>query len=657
MSMSFIFLAIRTKNSGKSMVPSMPNARSLLPFVRLSYAHPSNYCWFDEQGVQHTVYQAEGGEQGDPMMPLLFAVGIQGALQEVAASLLPGEELCAFLDDVYVVCQPDRVKVLFDLLSEVLLRTAGIELHQGKTRAWNRAGIPLGNVNDIGPEEWQAEGITVLGTPTGMDRYISAKMDERISKEQELWQAIPSVPHLQSAWQILLQSANPRCNHTIRTMPPTLCAAYCRSHDEGIWETAKVLLDGLPQGNAVAQQLAALPMRMGGLGLRSAARCAPAAYWASWADALHMIRQRTPRVAAMVLRSLSQEEEPLGGCLAELHAATGQLDREGFWWRPSWAEVFEGKRPPANESRDPGEWPHGWQYWASSVLDASFRKNSMLTNQTASRQAHLRSHSGRNAGVALSHSPTAAEYTIRPHLFRVLLLQRLQLPLPITEKTCSGCREPLDILGRHRAACPTTGLLKKRATPTESVMARICREAGARVKFNAFLRDMHVGVPVEDERRIEVLAQDLPCFNGAQLAIDVTLRSVLGRTGEAQPQAADVDGAVLLQARRDKERTYPELLHSRRCRLVVVAIETGGRWSDEGAELVWQLALARSREVPSSMSHRAALAFERRWTRMLGTACAVSFAASLVEPADRATWSPTDGDTPSLAEVFAQDPR
>ena len=60
------------------------------------------------------------------------------------------------------------------------------------------------------------------------------------------------------------------------------------------------------------------------------------------------------------------------------------------------------------------------------------------------------------------------------------------------------------------------------------------------------------------------------------MAVDVTLRSALGRSGEAQPNAAEVDVAVLSQARLDKERKYPELLASRRCRLVV-AIETGGR--------------------------------------------------------------------------------
>ena len=44
------------------------------------------------------------------------------------------------------------------------------------------------------------------------------------------------------------------------------------------------------------------------------------------------------------------------------------------------------------------------------------------------------------------------------------------------------------------------------------------------------------------DRKIEVLAQDLPCYGGAQLAIDVTLRSAVGRNGEARPHAAEVTG-------------------------------------------------------------------------------------------------------------------
>ena len=168
-------------------------------------------------------------------------------------------------------------------------------------------------------------------------------------------------------------------------------------------------------------------------------------------------------------------------------------------------------------------------------------------------------------------------------------------------------------------------------------------EAGARVKFNALLRDTNVTVLASDERRIEVLAQDLPCFGGSQLAIDVTLRSALGRTGEAQPNAAATDGAVLTQARVDKETKYPEILTSGRCHLVVVAIETGGRWSDEAADLVWQLAQAKSREVPAFMNRSVALAWERRWTRMLSNVCAVSFAASSMEPYESDACFSTEG--------------
>ena len=64
---------------------------------------------------------------------------------------------------------------------------------------------------------------------------------------------------------------------------------------------------------------------------------------------------------------------------------------------------------------------------------------------------------------------------------------------------------------------------------------------------------------------------------------------------------------------------------------MVVAIETGGRWSDEAVDFIWQLATAKARESPSFMRHQAALAWERRWTRMLSTVCAVSSAASMME--------------------------
>ena len=45
---------------------------AILPFVHLFYGRPSTYLWEDDQGVQ--------GEQGDPLMHFLFAVGQHAGL-------------------------------------------------------------------------------------------------------------------------------------------------------------------------------------------------------------------------------------------------------------------------------------------------------------------------------------------------------------------------------------------------------------------------------------------------------------------------------------------------------------------------------------------------------------------------------------------------
>ena len=105
--------------------------------------------------------------------------------------------------------------------------------------------------------------------------YTTEKVERRLADERLLWETIPAVPDFQCAWQILLQSANPRANHSIRTLPPAMSAGYAQGHDEGIWATARHLLSEVPGSQAEqdrAQQLATLSMRMGALALRSASQ-------------------------------------------------------------------------------------------------------------------------------------------------------------------------------------------------------------------------------------------------------------------------------------------------------------------------------------------------------------------------------------------------
>ena len=98
-----------------------------------------------------------------------------------------------------------------------------------------------------------------------------------------------------------------------------------------------------------------------------------------------------------------------------------------------------------------------------------------------------------------------------------------------------------------------------------------------------------------DSHRLEVVADGLTLWRGAQLAIDTTMESPLRRDGTTRPRAANFDGAALGVAQRRKEATYPELSgEGGRARLVVVAEEVGGRWSAETAQFLTALAKARS---------------------------------------------------------------
>ena len=63
-----------------------------------------------------------------------------------------------------------------------------------------------------------------------------------------------------------------------------------------------------------------------------------------------------------------------------------------------------------------------------------------------------------------------------------------------------------------QGSCTRSGRVKRRATPTERMTARVFRKAA-------------LDVPAQDSRTIEVLAQGLPCHDGVQLAVDITMRS------------------------------------------------------------------------------------------------------------------------------------
>ena len=301
------------------------------------------------------------------------------------------------------------------------------------------------------------------------------------------------------------------------------------------------------------------------------------------------------------------------------------------------------------EDLEPGSVRRGWQHEAASRVDRHFREHVLFDRLPPRDRAQVRSQAGPGASLALTALSTSYHTKIPAHLFRVVLLRRLRLPLPLTLHMCR-CGRPIDSFGHHRASCARSGVLGRRRFALESAAARMCREAGGRVATNVLVRDMDLAAPdLTDSRRLEVVVDGLPLFGGCQLAVDTTLVCALHCDGSPHGAAADADGVVLQSARRRKERTYPELVGPRsRARLVVLAMEVGGRWSDEMRSFVSQLARARARHETAILQKRAEQAWRMRWGAMLSCAAAKAVATSLL---GLRCAHGSDGDTPSTWEV------
>ena len=152
------------------------------------------------------------------------------------------------------------------------------------------------------------------------------------------------------------------------------------------------------------------------------------------------------------------------------------------------------------------------------------------------------------------------------------------------------------------------------------------------MRINVFISDMNViGVELNDNRHIEIIADGLPLYHGRQLAIDVTFGSALSGTGLPRLGSEHNDGAILTDAKRQKHRTYHDVVVSDRCHLLVAGMETGGRCSEELMAFLRKLAKIKASSAPPILHKATAMVLERRWKGLLAVACHRAYAQSLLQ--------------------------
>ena len=649
-------------------------APALVPFVRGIYGRTSVYYWWNDQGVRKEILQAEGCHQGDPLAPALYSLAQHQALENASRQLAAGEYLAAYLDDIYIVVPPHRARPAYDVVAHELNTHAGVAPNPSKTRVYNgQGGVAPEGIQELGPDVWRGnrplheQGILTLGTPIGTPAFVSSATAERLQDEQTLLDQLHRLPDLQSAWLLLLYCCAPRAQHILRTVPPDQSAEYAAQHDDAVWNTLWALLGEaagpLPAAAdhlALARSIGQLPGTMGGIGLTSAVRIAPAAYWAAWADALPVMTARRPDAAARCVAELLAGPAARAPSLRQANAAADQL-REGGWSTiPAWDTLQAAPAPPSNGRPEIGTGYPGWQQPATRALHIHYRESELLPHLTPPCQALLRSQSGPHAAAWLTAIPTEPALTIASDHFQTALRRRLRLPLALADQRCGGggnpgCGAVVDPYGDHRAACARSGLLARRAPLLEQAWVRVCREGlggeGRVVPQQWLARATAPGVRADDRRRLDLVVYGAT-RHGAALCCDVTLVSPLRANGHPQPRTAREDGAALVTARRRKRDRYPELLRPGPQRLVVLACEIGGRWAAECCDLVRDLLRVRAPRAPPALRQASRAGWERRWWALLSCAQQNAVASTLLGNVWRSPSQAWEADGPPLSEVL-----
>ena len=210
--------------------------------------------------------------------------------------------------------------------------------------------------------------------------------------------------------------------------------------------------------------------------------------------------------------------------------------------------------------------------------------------QSSKRErALLRSQSGPVAGMSLSAVPSSFLTRIESQLFRVLLLRRLRLPLPLSSRSCR-CGRLSDIFGHHGASCAQAGVLG----------------------WCGFAKSLWTDSFCTDGPSSPWTPRSCQCY------------TVMGHQTEAQLMRM---GSFWWQP--DAGRNEPS--------------------SEETIAFIRHLAKARAREEPFILRKRAEQGWRMRWCSLLACAAARAFAASLLA---QRTQGSVDGETPNVHSVL-----
>ena len=260
-----------------------------------------------ESGGQVWGRAEDGTTQGDPLSGPFFCVSIHKDVRVADSSLsrAGGMVRCGW-DDGYFVGPEKEVFEALTVFSSEVQRRSGLVLQVTKSEVYTTNGVmppqaPEGFVNaGLVQEDQFHPGFLCYGVPVGSDDYVVKMLDHKLDELEKEAETIGSVleDSRQSMWAMLRSSFAQKLDYWLTLVYPSLVKRAAERMDNLELKVVRGLLGvPLPMGqedldwnmviNVPVQDMQErsfqnwvlrLPIRLGGVGLRSNVETSPAAF-------------------------------------------------------------------------------------------------------------------------------------------------------------------------------------------------------------------------------------------------------------------------------------------------------------------------------------------------------------------------------------------
>jgi hypothetical protein len=393
----------------------------------------------------------------------------------------------------------------------------------------------------------------------------------KVESLQPTFEALSKMRDLHCAFRLLAACCGTGLvQWVMRTVPPSSTSSALNLFDIRVRRLVEGMGGFVSDNREWAQ--AALAVSVGGLGLRSAAAHADAAYIAS--------RTSTSRTCMLIdplhIWDGDKSGSALAAALTSYNAAVGAAKR------------LDPARPPDLRQRDLG-----------LAVDAESRLRCLASASDLER-ARLLACAAPHAGAWLVAPPDPGlGLWIDSRSFRTLLCMWLGIPLG-EAGLCSFCAHRVDALGSHALECTAGHAVVRRHNALREVIYHTCQEAGLRPEA-----EKPALLPESLRRPADIFLPRWPGGGSAMVALDIAVVSPLQRRYLAKAGVLSLATAEAYADYKAERADCESRCREQGVKFEPIVAESFGGWCS-GARRVFT-AIAKARALSSGMPDAASL--------------------------------------------------